>query len=283
MSQEDAEYAAKLLDHGEAYVNHNRIRKDGKKGVSRSALIKTLKQKYNCECHRRQTIATGTNKDKNSVWVQARFALAKQFQKQLQPPPSQSISPQIPQTRPCDTEDSSEIVSIADEDSDDDDNEDTDASLPTPSVPPQTESALITPQPCTNTMIVSHMATVSSSTTTSATPSSSTYPNAPFQPGDRVKSRDKKDGTTAYTSVYFHAIVVDVYRSGSSRRPTWSFKVKFDTDGREKTVMYAAINAGAYNVIASDHPLPPTPLDPPPLDLLRQLSHPHNNHNLHPC
>ena len=138
MSQEDADYAAKLLDHGEAYVNHNRIRKDDKKGVSRSVLIKTLKQKYNCECHRRQTITTGTNKDKNSVWVQVRFSLVKQFQKQLQSPPSQSISPQISQTRPCDTEDSSEIVSIDDEDSDDDDNEDTDTSLSTPSVPPQT-------------------------------------------------------------------------------------------------------------------------------------------------
>ena len=89
MSQQDSDHAGKLLDHGTgtfwttAYVNHNRIRKDGKKGVSRSTLIRTLKEKYDCQCHRRQTKATGTNKDKNGVWAQARLALAKQFQKQI--------------------------------------------------------------------------------------------------------------------------------------------------------------------------------------------------------
>lgn len=90
MTQNDVNLATKMLRHGSGihwattYVNRQILDSDRGTGstITPRTLARTMKKSYNAEVHRRQCKKTGS-KDKNSVWAQARLALAKQLLVQL--------------------------------------------------------------------------------------------------------------------------------------------------------------------------------------------------------
>lgn len=105
------------------------------------------------------------------------------------------------------------------------------------------------------------------------------FPDAPFQIGDRVESRCKRDSrnrkirTAIYSSDKFLGVVSEVIciRKQTQRRPSvWAFNICFN-EGFSEVVDYLTARTTVHNVVASDEPLPtpspppsPLPSSPPP-------------------
>lgn len=90
------------------------------------------------------------------------------------------------------------------------------------------------------------------------------FPDAPFQIGDRVESRCKRDSkdrkirTAIYSLDLYLGFVESVLciKKATNRRPAvWAFGVRFD-EGFEEVVDYLTSRTGVHNVFSSDEPPP---------------------------
>ena len=91
------------------------------------------------------------------------------------------------------------------------------------------------------------------------------HPGAPFQIGDRVRSRydvlrSQQNEGTRYSKDFFLGVVKQVFKIDIGRRNRfqWKFVVEFDA-GFEREAEYTNRTTGVNNLRSSNEPFPPTP------------------------
>ena len=95
-----------------------------------------------------------------------------------------------------------------------------------------------------------------SSPPVSSTTSPSEYPDAPFQLGDRVISRCKGAKGKRFSKNRYPGFIEVIHRSGTRRRPDWSFTIEFDDGWEEVVPLVSRKHSGIHNILRSDLPPP---------------------------
>ena len=284
MTQSDVDLAGKMLrnNSGSQWATiavNNKIEAEGrgqKAKVSRRTLERTLKKKYDAIVHRRQTKGTGS-KDVNSIWAIARNALSRQLLVQLgftgdktkktevdpaspqpdsstpdeAPQPDPSPPDKAPQPDPSPPDDAPQPTSPSDE-----------APQPEPSPPDETPQPDASPSDETPQPDSSPSDEVPQPDPSPADEKTPEHPDAPFQVGDRVRSRYNQGARYSkdfFLGVVHHVLKIDI---GRRNRFLWKFIVQFD-DGSTDEVDYTNRISGVNNIRYSNEPFPDPPTPPP--------------------